>query len=91
MFAHRLIAENTVDAAIQRMQARKQALEDALFEGTGRGPLAPTEEVVQALFGAGGCVPRRDRSRSDVAGPGASRGFGQIFGLMAGVGRKWPE
>ena len=53
VFAHRLIAENTVDAAIQRMQARKQALEDALFEGTGRGPLALTEEVVQALFGAG--------------------------------------
>ena len=53
VFVHRLIAENTVEAAIQRMQARKQALADALFEGTGPGPLALTEEDVQALFGAG--------------------------------------
>ena len=37
VFVHRLIAENTVEAAIQRMQARKQALADALFEGTGEG------------------------------------------------------
>ena len=51
VFVHRLIAENTVEAAIQRMQARKQALADALFEGTGRGPLGLTEEDVDALFG----------------------------------------
>ena len=53
VFVHRLIAENTVEAAIQRMQARKQALADALFEGTGRGPLALTEEDIDALFGPG--------------------------------------
>ena len=53
VFVHRLIAENTVEAAIQRMQARKQALADALFEGTGQGPLALTEEDVHTLFGAG--------------------------------------
>ena len=51
VFEHRLIAENTVEAAIQRMQARKQALADALFEGTGEGPLALTEEDIHALFG----------------------------------------
>ena len=51
VFVHRLIAENTVEAAIQRMQARKQALADALFEGTGRGPLGLTEEDIDALFG----------------------------------------
>ena len=51
VFVHRLIAENTVEAAIQRMQARKQALADALFEGTGKGPLALTEEDIHALFG----------------------------------------
>ena len=39
VFVHRLIVENTVETAIQRMQARKQGLADALFEGTGRGPL----------------------------------------------------
>ena len=51
VFVHRLIAENTVEAAIQRMQARKQALADALFEGTGRGPLGLTDEDIDALFG----------------------------------------
>ncbi len=50
VFVHRLIAENTVEAAIQRMQERKQALADALFEGTGQGPLALTEEDIDALF-----------------------------------------
>ncbi len=51
VFVHRLIAENTVEAAIQRMQARKQVLADALFEGTGRGPLGLTEADIDALFG----------------------------------------
>ena len=51
VFVHRLIAENTVEAAIQRMQARKQGLADALFEGTGRGPLGLTDEDIDALFG----------------------------------------
>ncbi len=49
VFVHRLIAENTVEAAIQRMQA----LADALFEGAGRGPLGLTDEDIDALFGAG--------------------------------------
>ena len=53
VFVHRLIAENTVEAAIQRMQARKQALADAFFEGTGQGPLTLMEEDIHALFGAG--------------------------------------
>ena len=51
VFVHRLIAENTVEAAIQVMQARKQALADALFEGAARGPLALTEDDMAALFG----------------------------------------
>ena len=51
VFVHRLIAENTVEAAIQVMQARKQALADALFEGAGGGPLALTEQDMAALFG----------------------------------------
>ena len=53
VFVHRLIAENTVEAAIQVMQARKQALADTLFEGRGEGPLALTEEDMAALFGSG--------------------------------------
>ena len=53
VFVHRLIAENTVESAIQRMQLRKQALADALFEGTDRGPLALTDEDIRALFGRG--------------------------------------
>ena len=51
VFVHRLIAENTVEAAIQRMQMRKQSLADALFEGTGRGPLRLTGEDIDVLFG----------------------------------------
>ena len=50
VFVHRLIAANTVEAAIQKMQVRKQALADALFEGTGQGPMALTEADVAALF-----------------------------------------
>ena len=42
---------DTVEAAIQRMQARKQGLADALFEGTGRGPLGLAGEDIDALFG----------------------------------------
>ena len=56
VFVHRLIAENTVEASIQRMQARKQGLADALFEGTGRGPLGLTDEDIDALFGPAGSV-----------------------------------
>ncbi len=51
VFVHRLIAENTVEAAIQQMQVRKQALADALFEGTGEGALALTEADIDLLFG----------------------------------------
>ncbi len=53
VFVHRLIAEGTVETAIQEMQARKQALADALFEGTSEGPMALTEEDLGALFGDG--------------------------------------
>ena len=51
VFVHRPIAENTVEAAIQRMQAREQTLADALFEGRGRGPLGLTEGDIDALLG----------------------------------------
>ena len=33
VFVHKMIAEGTVEEAIQQMQAKKQALADALFEG----------------------------------------------------------
>ena len=49
--AHRLIVENTVEAAIRRMQCRKQGLADTVFEGTGRGSLARPEVDIDALFG----------------------------------------
>ena len=50
VFVHRLIAEHSVEAAIQEMQARKQALADALFEGGGKGPLTLTEADIAALL-----------------------------------------
>ena len=51
MTSHRLIAENTVEAAIRRMPCRKQALADTVFEGTDRGSLACSEVGIDALFG----------------------------------------
>ncbi len=53
VFVHRLYTAGTVETAIQVMQAQKQALADALFEGTGGGPMALTEDDLTALFGAG--------------------------------------
>ncbi len=50
VFVHKLIAEGTVEAAIQNMQARKQALADALFEGARSGPLGLSEADIQTLF-----------------------------------------
>ncbi len=50
VFVHRLIAEGTVETAIQQMQAKKQALADALFEeGTG-GRFDMGEDDIAALF-----------------------------------------
>ena len=51
VFVRRLIAENTVETAIQRMQARKQALADALFQGAGQGPPGLMDEDIDVLFG----------------------------------------
>jgi superfamily II DNA or RNA helicase len=53
VFVYRLYSANTVETAIQSMQAQKQALADALFEGTSGGPMALTEDDLTALFGAG--------------------------------------
>ena len=51
VFVHKLIAEGTVEAAIQTMQAKKQALADALFDDAGGGgPMALAEEDIAALF-----------------------------------------
>lgn len=52
VFVYRMIAETSVETAIQEMQHKKQALADALFEGTGDGPLALTEEDLTLLFQA---------------------------------------
>ena len=40
-----------LEGVIQQLQARKQGLADALFEGTGQGPLGLTGEKIDALFG----------------------------------------
>ena len=52
VFVYRLYSENTVETAIKAMQAQKQALADALFEGTGGGALTLTEDDLANLFGA---------------------------------------
>ncbi|MBC6406402.1 MAG: DEAD/DEAH box helicase [Rhodospirillales bacterium] len=50
VFVYRMVADGTVESAIQELQAKKQALADALFEGTDRGPLNLTEDDLAALF-----------------------------------------
>lgn len=50
VFVYRMVAEGTVESAIQELQARKQALADALFEGSGDSPLGLSEEDIAALF-----------------------------------------
>ncbi len=50
VFVHRLIAEGTVEAAIQQMQKRKQALADALFEEGAGGKMTLDEDDLTALF-----------------------------------------
>lgn len=52
VFVYRLYSENTVETAIKAMQAQKQALADALFDGTGGGALTLTEDDLADLFGA---------------------------------------
>ncbi|MHA7777532.1 DEAD/DEAH box helicase [Roseibium sp. M-1] len=50
VFVYKLVAEGTVEAAIQVLQTKKQALADNLFEETGSGPLAMTETDLMELF-----------------------------------------
>ncbi len=50
VFVYRMVAEGTVEAAIQELQAKKQALADALFEGTGKASLSLSEDDLAALF-----------------------------------------
>ncbi len=52
VFVYRLYSENTVETAIKAMQAQKQALADALFEGTGGGALTLTEDDLANMFGS---------------------------------------
>jgi len=51
VFVHRLVAAGTVEEKILDMQARKQALADALFDGSGAGSTALLDEAaLQDLF-----------------------------------------
>jgi len=50
VFVHRLIAQGTVETKITEMQARKQALMDAVFDPDATGPLDMSEEEILSLF-----------------------------------------
>lgn len=52
VFIYRLFTSGTVESAIQDMQTRKQALADALFEGTNGGPMGLTEDDLTLFFGS---------------------------------------
>ena len=50
VFIHRLVAEGAVEEAIVRLQEKKQALADALFEGGANSPFALGEDDIDLLF-----------------------------------------
>lgn len=50
VFVYRLVAEGTVEEAILALQARKQALADALFEGKAGDRLALDDATLTELF-----------------------------------------
>lgn len=50
VFVYRLVAEGTVEEAILALQARKQALADALFEGQTSAGFAFDQEAIAELF-----------------------------------------
>ena len=47
---HRLITEGTVETRIEAIQARKQALSDALFDPQSTGPAVLSEDEILSLF-----------------------------------------
>lgn len=50
VFVHRLITEGTVETRIEAIQARKQALSDALFDPQSTGPAVLSEDEILSLF-----------------------------------------
>ena len=50
VFVYRLITEGTIEARIEAMQARKQALADAVFDPSHSGPAVLSEGDILALF-----------------------------------------
>jgi SNF2 family DNA or RNA helicase len=50
VFVYRLVAEGSVEEAIIALQAKKQAMADALFEGEATGPLGLDEADLASLF-----------------------------------------
>ena len=50
VFVYRLVAEGSVEEAIVTLQAKKQGLADALFDGEASGPLGLDEADLVALF-----------------------------------------
>lgn len=51
VFVYKLVANGTVEEKIQALQQQKQALADALFDGTGKAGLPQSGEELLALFG----------------------------------------
>jgi SNF2 family DNA or RNA helicase len=51
VFVYKLVANGTVEEKIQALQKQKQALADALFDGTGKVGLPQSGEELLALFG----------------------------------------
>ena len=50
VFTYRLVAEGTVEQTIHELQAKKQAVSDAILDGGSTSGAALTQEDLDALF-----------------------------------------
>lgn len=60
VFVYRLVAEGTVEEAILRLQAHKQALADTLFERRSADGFVMDQDTIAKLF-----QPLRGRGKAD--------------------------
>ena len=50
VFVYKMIVDEGIETAIEKLKARKSALADALFAGASKAPLDLTEADISALF-----------------------------------------
>jgi hypothetical protein len=92
VFVHRLVAEGTIEARIEELEARKQALAAWILDGAEGGAPGMTEADLELLFAAWEERPGGDqaipvmRQRASHGGPPPARLSGKAVGLSSSAG-----